>query len=73
MNDNLYEPGNEQFRLVLNHPRTETGLSAMVGDLNETTINVCDEGDSEYTIFLLKISAIETMLDFECCISKKTV
>lgn len=44
MNDNQYEP-DESFRLVLGNPRTDSGLQAMVGEQNETTIIVHDVGD----------------------------
>ena len=45
MNDNEFEV-DEQFRLVLGNPRTDSGLQAMVGVQNETTIIVHDVGDS---------------------------
>ncbi|XP_038062968.1 extracellular matrix protein 3-like [Patiria miniata] len=44
MDDNVFE-NDEQFRLVLGNPRTDSGLQAMVGEQNETTITIHDVGD----------------------------
>ncbi len=44
MNDNEFEV-DEQFRLVLGNARTDSGLLAMIGEQNETTITVHDVGD----------------------------
>ena len=46
MDDDNFEE-DEQFRLVLGHARTDSGLQAMIGELNETTITVHDVGDSK--------------------------
>ena len=48
MDDNEFET-DEQFRLVLGNARTDSGLLAMIGELNETTITVHDVGDSKST------------------------
>ncbi|XP_033631977.1 extracellular matrix protein 3-like [Asterias rubens] len=50
MDDNEFET-DEQFRLVLGNARTDSGLLAMIGELNETTITVHDVGDKSVIKF----------------------
>ncbi|XP_077984509.1 extracellular matrix protein 3-like [Glandiceps talaboti] len=44
MNDNLFEE-DQEFRLVLGSPGSDSALAASVGDQNVTVITVKDEGD----------------------------